>query len=227
MESKKPKGEIKRFNVSLTEEQKIAKAKILNNNIIVLKGKAGSSKTFLACNVALDLLFRKEVDRIYISRPFVYPQGENELGILPGGVNEKLIGITTPILDNMYILAGKEKVDMLVENGTITILPSAFMKGMTLENAVIILDEYQNALLESTYTALTRLGKKSKMIVTGDMTQCDLKRHSDSGFHFFYELQRRGAEKFEIIELKSNHRHDLVDIITNIYLDYKKNNYGN
>lgn len=217
---KKPKGEIRRFNVSLTEEQKLAKARILQNDITVLKGGPGSSKTFLACNVALDLFFRKEIERIYVSRPFIYAKGEEDLGILPGTVRDKLIGITTPILENMYLLAGKEKIEKLIEEGVIVILPSVFMKGMTLPNSVIILDEYQNAVLPVTYTALSRLGKGSKMIVTGDMAQCDLKNKADSGFPFFKELEQSELPGLEIIELKSNHRHELVDQITKIYLDY-------
>lgn len=220
-DTKKPKGEIKKFNVSLTDEQKLVKAKILNNTITVLKGGPGSSKTFLACNVALDMLFRREVERIYVSRPFIYTPGEEELGILPGGVKEKLIGITTPILENMYILTSKEIIEKLIDSGTIVILPSVFMKGMTLPNSVIILDEYQNALTSVTYTALTRLGLGSKMIITGDMTQCDLKNKKDSGFDFFKKLQIENLPGFEIIELKGNHRHSVVDTITAIYLDYK------
>lgn len=218
MDRRKPKGEIKKFNVSLTEEQKLAKARILQNSITVLKGGPGSAKTFLACNVALDLLFRKEIERIYISRPFIYAKGEEDLGILPGNVREKLIGITTPILENMYILAKKEEIEKLIEDGVIVILPSVFMKGMTLPNSVIILDEYQNAVLPVTYTALSRLGKGSKMIITGDMTQCDLKNKADSGFPFLKELENKGL--LETIELKSNHRHDLVEQITKIYHEY-------
>lgn len=216
-----PKGEIVKFQISLTEEQKSAKARILQNSITLLKGKAGSAKTFLACNVALDLLAKKQVERIFVSRPFIYAQGEEDLGILPGGVRDKLIGITTPILENMYIIATKEKVEKYIEDGKIVILPSVFMKGMTLPNSVIILDEYQNATSHVTYTALTRLGKGSKIIATGDMTQCDLRDKKDSGFAFFKALQIQGLPGFEIIELTSNHRHDVVDEITSIYLDYK------
>lgn len=220
---KKAKGEIKKFNVSLTEEQKLVKARILNNNITLLKGKAGSSKSFLACNVALDLLFRSDntIERIFVARPFIYAENEMPLGALPGGVQEKLIGITTPIIENMYILAGKEKIDALLLDGTISILPVAFMRGMTIANAIFILDEFQNATLSATYTALSRIGKGSKTIITGDMTQCDLKNKKESGFDFFKKLETEKLPGFEIITLVGNHRHDVVDLITTIYLDYK------
>ena len=216
-----PKGEIKRFNVSLTEEQKQAKARIIANAITVLKGKAGSSKSFLACNVALDLLAKKEVERIYIARPFVYAENEMELGALPGTVEQKLIGITTPLIENMYILSGKEKIDALLLDGTIKILPIAFMRGLTINNSAFIIDEAQNCTLSAIYTALSRIGKGTKTIVTGDITQCDLKNKKDSGFDFFKKLQIEKLPGFEIIELMGNHRHELVDKITSIYMDYK------
>lgn len=216
-ETKKPKGEIK-FNISLNEEQKEAKAIILKNTITLLKGAAGSSKTLLACNVALDMLFKKSVDKIYIARPFVYADKE-PIGILPGGVQDKLVGLTTPIIENMYNLYNKEKIDSLLATGQITILPVAFMQGMTLNNAVIILDEFQNATLQQVYSALSRLGKGSKLIITGDMTQCILPKKSDSGFDFFKKLEL--SEVLVSVTLKSNHRHELVEKITNIYQEYK------
>ena len=214
---KKPKGPI-RFQIQLNEEQKLAKEQILAHDITLLKGAAGSAKTLLACNVSLDLLFKKEVDRIYVARPFVYTENE-KLGALPGGISEKLIGLTTPIIDNMYNLYNKEKIDALLSEGIISILPLAFMRGMTLNNSVIILDEFQNAKLSQVYTALSRLGKNSKMIITGDMSQCDLPSKSESGFGFFKTLEDAGIVK--IITLKTNHRHELVERITKIYLEIK------
>lgn len=216
-EVKKIKNPI-RFYIQLNEEQKAAKQVILDNTITVLKGQAGSSKTLLACNVALDLLFKKEVEKIHIARPFVYAEKE-QLGILPGGVQDKLIGITTPIIENMYNLYNKEKIDKLIQEGKIIILPLAFMRGMTLNNSVLILDEFQNATISQTYTALSRLGKGSKIIVTGDMAQCDLPKKTDSGFDFFKKLEHEGVVK--IVHLKSNHRHDLVDQISKLYFEYK------
>lgn len=219
----KPKGEIKRFNVTLTEEQKLAKARVLQNSVTFLKGAAGSAKTFLACNIALDLLFRKDnpIERVFVSRPFIYQQGEEKLGALPGDVRDKLIGMTTPILDNMYLLAGKEKIEMCIETGEIVILPSVFMKGMTISNSVIILDEYQNSTVQGAYNALSRLGKNSKIIATGDLTQCDLPSGVESGISFFNELEKKNLKGYEVIELQSNHRHDIVDSINSIYKNFR------
>jgi phosphate starvation-inducible PhoH-like protein len=214
-----PKNPIK-FNIQLNEEQKEAKNVILNNTITVLKGKAGSSKTLLACNVALDLLFKKEIERIFIARPFIYAENES-IGILPGGVQDKLIGITTPIIENMYMLTGKDKIDKLISEGIINILPVAFMRGLTINNSIMILDEFQNATLSQTYTALSRLGKGSKIIVTGDMAQCDLKNKKDSGFDFFKKLETENIPGLKIITLVGNHRHDLVEQISKIYDNYK------
>lgn len=219
--SKAIKGEIKKFNTQLTEEQKSAKARILQNKITVLKGSAGSSKTFISCNVALDLLFRKEIEKIYITRPFIYPKGEEDLGILPGGVREKLVGMMTPLLDNMYTLAGKEQIEKLLDEGVITILPTVFTQGMTLNNSVFILDEFQNASLLTTYMALSRIGKGTKVIVTGDPLQCTLKNKAESGFDFFKKLEIEKLPGFEIITLKSNYRDPVVELINNIYNEYK------
>lgn len=216
---KVPKNPIK-FSIQLNEEQKQAKEVILSNTITVLKGKAGSAKTLLACNVALDLLFKRQIERIFIARPFVYAENES-LGILPGGIQDKLIGLTTPIIENMYMLAGKEKIDNLITDGTINILPVAFMRGLTINNAVLILDEFQNATLSQTYTALSRLGQGSKIIVTGDMAQCDLRNKKDSGFDFFKKLENESVPNLKIITLLTNHRHEVVEMISNIYDNYK------
>jgi phosphate starvation-inducible PhoH-like protein len=211
------KNKISKFNTPLQPEQKQAKSIILDNDITLLKGEAGSSKTFLACNVGLDLLFRKEVSRIYVARPFVYGEKE-KIGALPGGVNEKLVGITTPIIDNMYKISDKGKIDELIANGAITILPVAFMKGMTLDDSFIILDEFQNATLPQVHTALSRLGKFSKMVITGDMTQCDLGKN-ESGFGFFDKLESEGIIK--IVTLTGDYRHAKVKLINKAYQEYK------
>ena len=218
-QKKVPKSPIK-FNLQLNEEQKAAKQIILDNTITVLKGKAGSAKTLLACNVGLDMLFKKQVERIFIARPFVYSDNE-PIGILPGGIQEKLIGLTTPIIENMYMLSGKEKIDKLIAEGIINILPVAFMRGLTINNAILILDEFQNATLSQTYTALSRLGKGSKIIVTGDMAQCDLRNRKDTGFDFFKKLETEKVPGLKIVTLETNHRHEVVEQISKIYDNYK------
>lgn len=219
IEKRKPKGEIKKFNISLNEEQKLAKSEIYNNIITILKGGPGTGKTNLACNVALDMFFKKEIEKIYVARPFIYAENE-PIGILPGGVEEKLIGLTTPILENMYSLCGKEKIEELLKEGKISILPISFMRGLTISNSLLILDEFQNATLSQIYTSLSRLGKNSRIIVTGDMSQCDLKNKKDSGFDFFRKLESENVTGVKIFTLKENHRHELVETITQIYQNY-------
>jgi len=214
------KGQIQKFQVSLTEEQKLAKSKILLKKITLLKGLAGTSKTFLAVNVALDLLFRKEVKKIVITRPFVYAEdGDAEVGILPGNIDDKLKGITNPVYDNMYKLTSKETIDKLIEEGVISVMPISFMRGETIDDAVLIIDEAQNCKLSAIYTALSRISETTKTIITGDPLQCDLKRKSDSGFNFFYFLNQ--LNDFEIIELTEQHRSKLVNDITRLYIEYK------
>jgi len=216
---KKPKTPFK-FNLILNEEQKEAKQKILEHPITLLTGNPGSGKTLLSTNIALDLLFKKEIERIYIARPFIYAESEQSLGALPGGIQDKLIGITTPILENMYLLCGKQKVEELVQEGIINILPLAFMRGITIFNSVLILDEVQNATSSQLFTALSRLGKNSKAIITGDINQCDLKNKSLSCWNFLKILEK-DIQEMTRINLTSNHRHDIVEKITNVYNQYK------
>ena len=215
----KPKGPIK-FKVELNEEQKVAKQTILDNKITVLTGGPGSGKSLLAVQTALDLLFKKEVDKIYIARPFVYSEGV-DLGVLPGGIQEKLIGITTPLLENMYSLCGVDKIDSLLQEGLLVILPLAFMRGMTIANSVLIIDECQNARPSQIFDCLTRFGKGSKMIITGDMSQCDLKDRSTSGFGFFDYLTKTKVKKYSVINLSANHRDEIVQDIVAAYTNYK------
>lgn len=218
-EKRKPRGEIK-FKLQLNEEQKEAKRIILENSITILTGNPGSGKTLLATNLALDLLFKREIERIYIARPFVYAENEQNLGALPGDVKDKLVGITTPILENMYLLYGKDKIEKLIQEGIINILPLAFMRGITVYNSLLILDEVQNATANQLFTALSRLGKLSKMIITGDINQCDLRNKSTSCWNFLKILETQIPE-IKKINLTSNHRHDVVEKITNVYNDYK------
>lgn len=218
LSKRKPKGPI-RFQIQLSEDQKEGKRIILENTITVLKGGPGSGKSALAVQVSLDMLFKREIEKIYIARPFVYAERE-PLGILPGNVNEKLIGLTTPVLENMYLMYDKDKIDKLIEEGTIRILPISFMRGVTVSNSVLILDEFQNATISQIHTALTRLGKGTKIIVTGDMSQCDLPNKSMSGFDFFKKLEAENVKGVKIHTLKENHRHELVEVISKMYNDY-------
>ena len=126
-EKQKEKGPIK-FQIQLNEEQKEAKDKILNNAITILSGKAGSGKTLLACQIALDMLFKKTVSKIIITRPTV---SKEEIGFLPGDLREKMEPWMQPIYSNFYLLYNREKIDEILTNGQVEIVPVAFMRGRT------------------------------------------------------------------------------------------------
>ena len=202
-----------RFQITLNEEQKQAKALILQNVITVLQGKAGSGKTLLACQIALDLFYRKEIKRIIITRPTV---SKEEIGFLPGTAEEKMAPWLAPIYANMYMVHLKDKVDELIHQGVIEVVPVAFMRGRTFVDAVVIVDECQNITGEQTEMIVTRIGINSKMIICGDISQVDLRKKSDSGFGFLSSLKGK-INGLEVIELQTNHRHQIVDELLKVY----------
>jgi phosphate starvation-inducible PhoH-like protein len=215
-EKRKPKGPIK-FKINLNDEQKVAKETILQNPITLLRGMAGSGKTLLACQIALDLLFKKDIEKIVITRPTV---AREEIGFLPGDIKEKLDPWLSPIYANLYLLYDKEKVDKLIADGTIEIVPFAFMRGRTFPNSMVIVDECQNITHGQTELVLGRLGKGGKMVFCGDLSQVDLKSKKDSGIGFFNRLEEN-VKGVKVISLKTNHRHEIVESILKIYEDYR------
>lgn len=216
-DKRKPKGEIK-FQISLNEEQKLAKAEILNNTITVLKGMAGSGKTLLACQVALDMLFKRDIEKIVITRPTV---SKEEIGFLPGTMKDKLDPWLAPIYSNLYMLYNKEKIDKLLEEGTIEVLPFAFMRGRTMVNSFVIADEAQNITSSQMEMVIGRLGLGSKMVICGDISQIDLKNKKESGFGFLPNIAAE-VKGFKIITLHKNHRHPIVPQVLDIYKRYQE-----
>jgi len=170
-----------KFKIQLNEEQKLAKEEILNNTLTLLAGSAGSGKTLLAVQVALDGLIRRHYEKIIITRPTV---SKEEIGFLPGDLREKMDPWIQPIYQNMYALYDKEKVEKLIEDGKIEIVPLAFMRGRTFLDSCIIVDEAQNVTHEQMEMIATRIGLRSKMIVCGDDHQVELKAKRDSSFRF-------------------------------------------
>ena len=207
-----------KFKLQLNEEQKLAKEQILNHTLTILAGKAGSGKTLLACQVALDGVFRKQYEKIIITRPTV---SKEEIGFLPGDLREKMDPWIQPIYQNMYALYDKVKVEKLIEDGKIEIVPLAFMRGRTFLNSCIIVDEAQNVTHEQMEMIATRIGLKSKMIVCGDDCQVDLKSKRDSGFRFLYTAARK-IKKMCSITLLQNHRDPIVDDLVLMYEDEAK-----
>ena len=149
------------------------------HDIVFAIGPAGTGKTYLAVAMALASLKKGEVEKIYLSRPVV-EAGEN-LGFLPGDLQEKIDPYIRPIFDALYDMTGREKTQRMIDTGVLEIAPLAYMRGRTLNNAFAVLDEAQNSTIMQMKMFLTRLGVNSKAIVTGDITQIDLADPAKSG----------------------------------------------
>ena len=209
-----PKNPIK-FKIQLNDEQKQAKAEILENTITLLAGQAGSGKTLLACNVALDGLFRRMYDKVIITRPTV---SKEEIGFLPGDLREKMDPWVQPIYQNMFLLYDKSKVERHIEKSEIEIVPVSFMRGRTFVNSIVIVDEAQNVTHDQMEMIVNRLGKGSKMIVCGDTHQVYLKKKEDSGFKFLYNGAKK-IKEMQSITLVTNNRADVVQDLIDYYND--------
>jgi phosphate starvation-inducible PhoH-like protein len=213
---RKPKNPIT-FKVQLNDEQKDAKQVILDNPITVLTGAAGSGKTLLACQVALDQLFTREVEKIIITRPLVT---QESMGFLPGDIAEKMDPWLQPIYQNFYALYGKEKVDKEMAEGNIQILPMGYIRGITFVNTLVVADEVQNLNHSQMESLLGRLGKGSKMVLCGDVSQIDLRDKKQSGLAFLRRVEEE-VKGFKIVTLKKNHRHEIVQPILEVYKIYE------
>jgi len=211
-EKRKPKNPIK-FKVELNQEQKEAKSKILENTVTLLAGSAGSGKTLLACQIALEKLFMKEVEKIIITRPTV---SKEEIGFLPGDLREKMDPWVQPIYQNMYALYDRIKIEKHIQEGDIEIVPVSFMRGRTFLDSIVIVDEAQNVTHEQMEMIVTRLGLRSKMIICGDDNQVDLKNKRDSGFRFLYTASKK-IKNLAAISLKTNHRNPIVEDLISYY----------
>ena len=216
VQKRRPKKPIK-FNVQLNDEQKIAKAKIIESPITVLRGMAGSGKTLVATQVALDMLFTKQVERIIITRPTV---SKEDIGFLPGDIREKMDPWLAPIYHNLHMLYNKDKIAKELDNGNIEIVPFAFMRGRTFLKAFVIVDEAQNVTHNQMETVIGRLGKGSKMVICGDMAQIDLKDKRETGFSFLSRIEE-SVGGFSISTLLQNHRHEIVSPILKVYQTFR------
>ena len=165
--------------VPKTVNQKKYLNAIQNNDIVLCVGPAGTGKTYLAMAAAIDALLQEEVDRIILTRPAV--EAGEALGFLPGDLKEKIHPYLRPLYDAMYAMLGRETSTHLIDREAIEIAPLAYMRGRTLSNAFVILDEAQNTTPEQMMMFLTRMGDRSRMVITGDITQIDLPNSKDSG----------------------------------------------
>jgi phosphate starvation-inducible PhoH-like protein len=190
--------------------------KIKKNDVVFSVGPAGTGKTFLAVAIAVNALKKKQIEKIILCRPAV-EAGEN-LGFLPGDLKEKIDPYLNPLYDSLRYLLTEKNLANLIENKLIEVAPLAYMRGRTLENAYIILDEAQNATLVQMKMFLTRLGVGSRAIITGDITQIDLKRNQDSGLiQALNILKNIDGVGFAMLEESDIVRHPLVMKIIQAY----------
>lgn len=186
-----------------------------NNTIVFGIGPAGTGKTYLAMAKAVQALQRKEISRIILTRPAV--EAGEKLGFLPGTLNDKIDPYLRPLFDALHDMLDPESIPKLMTSGTIEVAPLAYMRGRTLNDAFIILDEAQNTTPEQMKMFLTRLGFNSKMIVTGDVTQIDLP-NGTSGLKLATEVLREVEDMhFSLLTSDDVVRHTLVAKIVDAY----------
>jgi len=194
---------------------------IERNDLVLGVGPAGTGKTYLAVAMAVSALLSKRVSRIILTRPAV--EAGERLGFLPGTLQEKVDPYLRPLYDALFDMMESEKVDKLLERNTIEVAPIAFMRGRTLNDSFIILDEAQNSTTEQMKMVLTRTGFNSKMVVNGDITQIDLPPGKRSGLIDALEVLR-GVEGISMVQFDERDvvRHNLVQRIVKAYERYNE-----
>ena len=217
--------------VAVTARGKIIRAKsfgqkkyvdaIKKNSIVFGVGPAGTGKTYLAVALAVTAMKNHDVDRIILTRPAV--EAGEKLGFLPGDLSEKVDPYLRPLFDALQEMMGEDNYLRHIESGKIEIAPLAYMRGRTLSNSFIILDEAQNTTKEQMKMFLTRMGENSRIVVTGDVTQIDLPHNVESGMKNALEVLK-DVDGIKIVQLSAKDvvRHELVTRIINAYEKYDK-----
>jgi len=208
------KSDIK-YTVTLNEEQKLAKQLIIDNQIVIVTGRAGSGKSLVCAQAALDFLMKKQCNHIYVTRATIEVGGS--LGFLPGDLEEKFNPYLEAFQENLEKCYDKLKIQELVKNKRIVAYPIQFIRGKTIDD-VLVVEEAQNLSKGEMLAILTRLGKTGKIIINGDSEQNDTK-NSYTGLSYVIELSKK-IEGIEWLKLKENHRSDLVGKI--LSLEYGK-----
>ena len=215
------KSEIKSINaIQLNDEQKEAKKLIVENQIVIVTGRAGSGKSLVCAQAALDFLKKKQIDCIYNTRAAI--EVGKSLGFLPGAINDKFNPYMEALLENISkCCTDKNEVEKLLQDEKIKALPVQFIRGKTVDD-VLIVEEAQNLTKAEMLAILTRLGKNGKIIINGDNEQIDIKSSTGeiNGLTYVIELSKK-IDEIKWIKLSTNHRSDLVGKI----LDYEYEDY--
>jgi len=213
----------RRFITPKTTNQRLYIEAIRGHDIVIGIGPAGTGKTYLAMAMAINSFLKKEVSRIVLARPAI--EAGEKLGFLPGDMFEKVNPYLRPLYDALFDMMENERATKLIERGIIEIAPLAFMRGRTLNDAFIILDEAQNTTAEQMKMYLTRLGFNSRTVITGDVTQIDLPQGRTSGL---VEITRilDGIEGIKFVRFSEQDvvRHKLVQEIVRAYEKHEKRN---
>ena len=214
--SKKPPKNSIKFNITLSDEQKKAKEQIIKHAYNFVVGKAGSGKTLLAVQIGLDMYFKRQYNKIVITRPTVSTEDN---GFLPGTEKEKLEPWLVPIMSNMRKVYNKpEKIKNMLDSEEIELVSLTHFRGRTFDEAVVIVDEFQNLTKAQLRMALGRLGKNSVMIFCGDNQQVDLKDSFNSAIDDIAKMEQ--SDYVYKVVLEDNHRHKAIDEVLKLLTGY-------
>jgi phosphate starvation-inducible PhoH-like protein len=198
------KNEIK-YQITLNEEQKEAKRLIIENQIVIITGRAGCGKSLVSAQTALDFMFKKQFDKILVTRAAV--EVGHSLGFLPGSLNEKFNPYLEAFQENLVKCYDKVRIEELIKDEKVQALPVQFIRGKTIDD-VLVVEEAQNLTKAEMLAILTRLGKNGRIIINGDNEQKDIK-DPYNGLSYVIELSKK-IDEIKWVKLKHNHRSDLV-----------------
>jgi phosphate starvation-inducible PhoH-like protein len=206
------KNDIK-YKITLNDEQKEAKRLIIDNQIVIITGRAGCGKSLIGAQCALDFIFKKQCEKVFVTRATI--EVGNSLGFLPGGIEDKFNPYLEAFQENLLKCYDAVKIEELIAQKKILTYPVQFIRGKTIDDLLIV-EEAQNLTKAQMLAILTRLGKTGKIIINGDLEQTDIRDNGMNGLAYAIELSKK-INEIKWIKLKENHRSDLVGKI----LDYE------